>query len=111
VEAAGFEEVHDGDDVLCDVVRNTKGFAVSVVHEVVTPKPRVFGGPIIRLFEDRGYGFVDVPELGMDAFFHYSLFPREFRQKLSVGMQLSFEVKKDAAGKLQVRLVVEYPDA
>jgi len=107
VEAAGFEAVRDGDDILCDIVRNTKGFAVSIVHDVVTPKSKVYSGSIIRLFEDRGYGFVDVPELGQDAFFHYSLFPRPVREGLEEGMELSFEVQSDPAGKLQVRKVVE----
>jgi cold shock CspA family protein len=107
VEAAGFEEVRDGDDILCDIVRNTKGFAVSVVHDVVTPKSKVYAGSIIRLFEDRGYGFVDVPELGQDAFFHYSLFPRPAREGLREGQELSFEVQSDAEGKLQVRKIVD----
>lgn len=101
-EAAGFD-VHDGDDLLCDVSKNSKGYYISAVYDVVTPKSKSYSGTVVRVFEDRGYGFVNVPELGADAFFHYGIFPRDVRADIVEGLGLNFEVKTDAHGKHQVR--------
>jgi cold shock CspA family protein len=101
-EAAGFD-VHDGDDLLCDVSKNSKGPYISTVYDVVTPRSRSYTGTIVRLFDDRGYGFVYIPELAADAFFHYSIFDRDLRADIKEGMKLKFEIKTDAHGKHQVR--------
>nr|WP_248308959.1 cold shock domain-containing protein [Devosia sp. MC532] len=101
-EAAGFE-VHDGDDLLCDVSKNSKGYYISAIYDVVTPKSKSYAGTVVRVFEERGYGFVNVPELGADAFFHFGIFDREDRVNIVEGMALNFEVKTDPQGKHQVR--------
>ncbi|MCT8266861.1 cold shock domain-containing protein [Afifella sp. JA880] len=105
-DSAGFD-VHDGDDLLCDLSKNAKGYYISAIHDVVTPPSKIFTGRITRLFNERGYGFVYVPELGADAFFHYSIFDRDVQSNLSEGMTLNFEVKTDAQGRHQVRKLAE----
>lgn len=105
-EAAGFD-LHDGDDLLCDVSKNSKGYYISAIHDVVTPKSKIYTGSIVRLFDDRGYGFVHVPELGADAFFHYGIVEREVQPTLLEGMTLNFEIKTDAHGRHQVRKLAE----
>lgn len=106
VKLSGFQEIHDGDDILCDVARNEKGLYVSVIHDVVTPKADIYTATVIRLFDDRGYGFVNINGTSTDAFFHYSLFPESSREFLYEGLELTVEVRSDANGKSQVKRVV-----
>jgi cold shock CspA family protein len=103
VQASKVGEVHDGDDLVCDISRNEKGLIVSAIHEIIAGRGRIYEAVIIRLFEERGYGFVHVGETKLDAFFHYSLFPREEREDLRVGLLLLVEIAIDADGKGQVK--------
>ena len=106
VEVAGHESVRDGDRILCDIARNQKGLYVSHIRNLEVVRVRQFSGRIIRLFHDRAYGFVHVPEIGADAFFHYSLFPLEARGRLVEGLEFNFEATSDMAGRWQVRRVL-----
>jgi cold shock CspA family protein len=112
VEVAGHESIHDGDRILCDIARNQKGLYVSQIHSLEAARVKQFSGEVTRLFQDRAYGFVHVPEIGTDAFFHYSLFPLEARENLVEGLKVTFEATSDMAGRWQVRKVLsEVPAA
>jgi cold shock CspA family protein len=108
LEKSGIDSVHDGDVLQIDVARSYKGIAVSKVHKAEVKKP---GAPlmeaiVVKLFEERGYGFVFVPKIGQDAFFHVSLFPENERGSLHVGARLRAEINSDPKGRgLQVRRV------
>jgi cold shock CspA family protein len=74
-------------------VRNNDSKAYSVV--------------VIRLFDERNYGFVHVRELAADAFFHFSVVPGKLRKRLAVGQRFEAEINKDPRGRgFQVRRVV-----
>lgn len=108
VELSGSSEVNDGDEVVCDVNRNDKGLVVSRLHSVSIGHSREVQGTIVKALPERGFGFINVPEMGVDAFFHYSLFTTEQQTKLSEGQELTVEVKTDGNDRSQVRKVVQY---
>jgi cold shock CspA family protein/KaiC/GvpD/RAD55 family RecA-like ATPase len=108
VEQSGIDSIYDGDELLCDIKRTARGLAVSNIRRAQTPKSEVFKGTITALLSDRGYGFIRVPATGVDAFFHYSLFPTERQKSLSEGQELSVEIKTDKQGRSQVRRVVSF---
>ena len=61
---------------------------------------------VVKVFEDRGYGFVYVPSLGQDAFFHVSILPEQERGSVDVGKKFRAEINADPKGRgLQVRRV------
>jgi cold shock CspA family protein len=110
LEKSGIDSVHDGDALKVDVSRSHKGIAVSMVHKtedqrVESSKP--LDAIVVRVFEDRGYGFVYVPGLGQDAFFHVSIVPEQDRGSFKVGKTLRAEINADPHGRgLQVRRII-----
>lgn len=103
VQSSKAGEVNDGDELICDISRNDKGLIVSKIHEIVGGKGRVYEGSIVKIFEEKGYGFIHVPETKLDAFFHFSLFPLEVRESLSVGSPVLLELTIDADGRGQAQ--------
>jgi cold shock CspA family protein len=109
LERSGIDSVHDGDTLIVDVSRSQKGIAVSSVRKARANRPEVtelLDVVIVKMFEDRGYGFVYVPSLGQDAFFHVSILPEQERSSVAVGKTLRAEINADPKGRgLQVRRV------
>jgi cold shock CspA family protein len=103
VDDAGFGDLYDGDEMLCDISRNARGLAVSKIYEIQPPRVAVARGRITRLLEDRHYGFFHIPELGVDAFFHYHVFSPEQQSHLTEGLEMMVEVKTDKLGRSQIR--------
>jgi cold shock CspA family protein len=106
LEQAGVTNVYDGDDLVCDVSRNEKGLTVSRVYELKEKSYRIYKGVVVKLLEDRHYGFMNLPETGTDAFFHYHVFSTGQQAALSEGQEFSVEIKTDDGGRSQVRRVV-----
>ena len=101
----GIDLVSDGDDLLCDVGRNAKGLYIAQVHDIETDLQEVEAADcrIVRIFDDRGYGFVQIAESARDAFFHFSVVPSTDREKLKVGLSIRAQIKGDKNGRgLQV---------
>ncbi len=109
IEATGLGELHDGDGIRCDVSRNEKGLFVSKIYEITSNTPTQYTAEIVRLFPDRGYGFIHLPDTGRDAFFHVTLFTKEDRDRLHEGVRLPVEVVTDANGRSQVKRLVGEP--
>ncbi|HEX6375529.1 MAG TPA: cold shock domain-containing protein, partial [Allosphingosinicella sp.] len=105
LERDGLEEVHDGDDIICDVSRNEKGLTISRVLEVSKSEGPVLSATVVKLFDERGYGFVHVEETGVDAFFHYHLLSASQKRDLFEGKELSVDVVTDKQGRSQVRKI------
>jgi cold shock CspA family protein len=111
LEEAGIQSVADGDDILCDVASHTRGLHVIKVHDVQTDPASadVFESEIVRLFPERGYGFVRLLDSPNDAFFHYSVVPQSEREKLSLNRRVKVNLGPDRLGKgLQVRKIIEF---
>ncbi|WP_425408229.1 cold shock domain-containing protein [Hyphococcus sp.] len=112
LNAIGLTEVADGDDILCDIEKTSKGISVAVVHEIETDPQNieVAACQITRLFPERGYGFVSIEDSERDAFFHYSLFTAAEKEKLVTGRKIKAEIGADKDGKGdQVRRILEWP--
>jgi cold shock CspA family protein len=109
LEKSGIDSVHDGDALIVDVSRSHKGIAISDVRKAQTNKAedaKLLDVVIVKMFEDRGYGFVYVPSLGQDAFFHVSILPEQDRSSVDIGKKLRAEINTDIKGRgLQVRRV------
>ncbi len=105
----GIEQLSDGDDILCDVDRSTKGMYVSKIHDIETDPSSVETAEckIIRTFDDRRYGFVRLDGGAEDAFFHYSLFPTAERGQLKIGASFFGEIQRDKRGRgWQVKRII-----
>ena len=108
---SGIDFVSDGDDLLCDVSRNAKGLHITQVHDIETELERVETADcrIIRVFEDRGYGFVQIEDGSRDAFFHFSVVPSAEREKLKIGISFKAQIKADKTGRgLQVKRIISF---
>ena len=112
VLASGLQTVQDGDDLRCDVSRGARGLYISKVYEIMKSPilaSEALDATIIRLFPDRGYGFVRVPAIAADAFFHYSLLPEVMQEKLKLGLEVRVNVRSDKSGQgYQVKQIVDF---
>lgn len=116
LDASGIDTIRDGDDLVCQIRYMAKGPQVTKIIEldisedaVTTKKCRV-----VRLFRDRGYGFVrpvDSSSDESDAFFHFSLLDEAEKADLCVDKLMLAEIKPDREGRgWQVRDVIEFYD-
>ena len=74
VETCGATEISDGDDIICDVERRSKGLAIAKIHHVNTDPSLIerVDCEVVKIFPERGYGFVAIDGYDRDAFFHFS---------------------------------------
>lgn len=110
LEESGFEEISDGDEIICDIQRGKRGWSVLQVHDVRTDPESVetLECVIIRLFPERQYGFVALGDGMRTAFFHFSIIPEALRPQLAVRGRLLADVGSDNDGRLQVRRLVKF---
>jgi len=109
LQEAGIDGVSDGDDLLCDVSRDNKGVRVSKVYDIQTNLDHMetVDCKVIRLYPDRGYGFVRIIGSTRDAFFHYSAIPKAVRDQMDLNSQIRAEICTDKRGRgLQVRKII-----
>lgn len=110
IKEGGLEQAFDGDKLLCDISRNSKGLFVESVHDFENSS-RPFEeveGQVIRLFHDRKYGFVKIADKSKDAFFRYSIFPSGLPAGFVEGSKCRVEVSLDKSGEsYQVRRILE----
>lgn len=105
----GVESISDGDQFLCDVIRKPKGMTVSKIHSFNEDHEgtTILDCKIVRLYKDRGYGFVGLDGSLRDAFFHFSIIPESERENLSLGQVFRCAVCPDPKGRgWQVKRVV-----
>jgi len=110
LQKCGIDALSDGDEILCDVSSSAKGIHISHVHDVQTDpnQVEVLEGEVIRLFPDRGYGFVQLDGRSSHAFFHISAVPAGSRNDLEKGQRLRVTLGPDRTGKgPQVKKVVD----
>ncbi len=94
------EFLKDGDEVLCDVARGHKGLYIETIYDLETDinKNENVECRIVRLFPDRGYGFVQIQGSERTAFFHASVFSHDVRNKIQEGQVLQAEIGPDKKG-------------
>ena len=93
----GLETIKDGDELLCDISRGPKGLFVKKIHDVQIDSTglKTVECKIVRLFPERGYGFVKSIDNKLTAFFHVSVFPEVIRGTLNEGKLLKAEIGPD----------------
>jgi cold shock CspA family protein len=107
VEEGDFDDLYDGDEIVCDVTTNAKGFVVS---KVISVRPAIgikILARVIKLVPDRGFGFVALSSSGAEAFFHYSLFTPDEQHRLREGQDIHVEIQFDKTQRAQVRRVFQ----
>lgn len=109
IKKSGFEEVNDGDDIVCDIGVSSKGISVTKIYGIRTDPSEIEIAEctVVRLFKDRGYGFVQLKQTDRTAFFHFSALSTKALSALTEGLEIKAELKADQDGTaLQVRKVI-----
>lgn len=105
----GVKALKDGDGILCDLARGKKGIFVSKIHDIKTDSSQIeiVKCRIIRLFRERGYGFVQLTEKDRTAYFHISVFSQDLRNKIQEGQLLEAEIGPDRKGDgFQIKQII-----
>jgi len=107
LQAAKVDEIADGDIIICDIDKGQKGVSVTHIHNVQRSDAFEHGfikAKIVKVFKDRGYGFVHSAQFDIDAFFHFSAVDEGRREELQEDYEVSVEINKDPKGRgFQVR--------
>ena len=105
--------VADGDELICSIEYKEKGPQIYKVSKINTRDVDILikRCRVVRLFHDRGYGFVSALDSFSDkveAFFHFSLVDDSVRGSLMEGDEMEVEIKNDPKGRgLQVRKIID----
>ncbi len=114
LKASGFDDLRDGDDIVCDIGSSSKGLSVQRVHSIKTDPTdiEVAKCNVVRVFQDRRYGFVQIDESDRTAFFHFSVLSTSDIKVLTEGLKIKVELKTDKDGAAsQVRRILKIYDA
>lgn len=103
VSSSAFGHLDDGDDILCDVGPSSKGPEIVSIHDIQNKPEEVnlVDCSVVRLVDDRYYGFVSVSGRRDDAMFHYSLLDQEQIDQLKLGLRFRAEVRVNSKNGLQ----------
>ena len=105
--------VADGDELICSIEFKEKGPQIYKISKVNTRDLDILVRRcrVVRLFHDRGYGFVralDSSSDNVEAFFHFSLVDDSIRGSLMEDDVMKVEIKNDPKGRgLQVRKIID----
>ncbi|KKJ76230.1 ATPase [Kiloniella litopenaei] len=105
----GIKSLSDGDGILCDLARGPKGIFIQKIHDIEIDSAKVESVKcqIIRLFPERGYGFVKLDGNARTAFFHVSVFPEDKRDQIQLNQKLDVEITPDKKGtSFQVKKIL-----
>ncbi|MEX1199552.1 MAG: cold shock domain-containing protein [Methylophaga sp.] len=96
----GIGAITDGDEILCNLARGSKGLYIDKIQYVkAKTDAEVIVCQIIRIFHERGYGFIKEQNSDRSAFFHVSIFPVEVREHLKLGDMFQGIMAADKTGK------------
>lgn len=103
------QSLNDGDGILCDLARGPKGLFIDKIYDIEIDEVNVetVSCRIIRLFRDRGYGFVELEGNDRTVFFHITVFSQSIREKLKEGFHLEAQICPDTkASGYQIKKVL-----
>ncbi len=107
------DSLKDGDRILCDVARGEKGLYIEKIYDfdIDASESEIVNCQIIRLFPERGYGFVRLEGDVRTAFFHVTVFPYPERKNIEEGQLLKAEICPDRKGDgFQIKRIVSADD-
>lgn len=113
VKSSGLDGLNDGDDIVCDIGSSSKGLLVQKIHSIKNDpmEIEVTKCQVIRVFHDRGYGFVQMEGSERTAFFHFSVLSTSDLEAMEVGLRIKAELKTDTDGTAtQVRRILKVYD-
>jgi cold shock protein len=107
---AGFEDVPQGTEVLCEIVQGPKGPQVARILEVAegsaampdepfADEGTTIGGSVKWFRPEKGFGFVVADDGGKDVFVHKSVLRRCGLQTLEDGKRVTMAVANGAKGR------------
>jgi cold shock CspA family protein len=103
LERFGVSQVADGEVIKVSTLTGPRGLAVQNILSIGTgespEKDILHDGVIVRVVRDRAYGFISAPTLGEDAFFHFTLFDEDQRQRLREGVKVRFGITTGRDGR------------
>lgn len=105
----GISYISESDKILCQVSRSSKGLQIDKIFDVEIDSQSIEKDKctIIRLFEDRDYGFALIGNSEDVAYFPTYLFNSKARKELKVGHQFTAEIILDSSlGSYQIRSVL-----
>jgi len=106
----GFMDLAPGDDIVCDVEKREKGFAISRFHEVDN-NPETFQTEICevaKIFTDRGYGFATIEGEERDAYFHFKSLSTADLQLLTAESVFEAQLRKGDKQTFEVRRILRF---
>jgi len=95
---SNIDSISNGDILLCDLARGQKGLYIDKIHAIEESPSETVAAQVIRLFKERGYGFVKVENSDKTAFFHYSIFDEDQKKELHHGKKLNVIIAPDKNG-------------
>jgi len=100
--------LNDGDGILCDLARGPKGIYIDKIYDIETDANNIetVECQIIRLFRDRGYGFIKVKGIARTAFFHITVFKQNVREEIKEGYHLVAHICPDKKGGYLIKQIV-----
>lgn len=101
LEKFGVSTVADGAPLRVALTKGPRGLSVDRITGIGLQgnAPKILDGVIVRLVQDRGFGFVSSASLDEDAFFHFTLFEEEQKKTLREGLKLRFEIATGRDGR------------
>lgn len=105
----GISYISESDKILCQVSRSSKGLQIDKIFDVEIDATSIEKDKctIIRLFEERDYGFASIGNTEHVAYLPTYLFNSEARKELKVGHQFTAEIIMDSSiGSYQIRSVL-----
>lgn len=108
---SGLSYLVEGEQIYCDIARATKGLTVSKIHdyELDDSVAKVAICKIIRLYEDRNYGFASFDGSHKNVYFNLQLLIEANEGSLEIGLTFKAEVVPDTTNRyFQVRRVLKF---
>lgn len=108
---SGLNYVFEGEQIYCDISRESKGLTVSKIHdyELDNSVAKTAVCKIVRLYEDRNYGFASFEGSYKNVYFNLQLLAEKSNDAVQVGLTFVAEVVPDITNKFyQVRRVLKF---
>jgi len=95
------ESPKSGDELTCDIIRAPKGWMVQHIHSAskIQGSEEITKVEVIKIHQDRPYGFVKVIDSDRDALFHFTIVPEGSREKVKLGVKLEARLYQDKSGR------------
>lgn len=103
LERFGVSQVADGEAIKVSTTTGPRGLAVQNILSIGTGESAdrdvLHDGVIVHVVRERAFGFISAPTLDEDAFFHFTVFDEDQRQRLREGVKVRFGITNGRDGR------------